>query len=80
MLQSHIIDIDGVFVGVAVRLDTGFRFIATDPRVEDIGETNWPTRADIRRLARLALSGSQSATGAAPRWTPPTLKPRGPIA
>jgi hypothetical protein len=42
MLQSHIIDIDGVFIGVAIRLDKGFRFIANDPRVEDLGETIWP--------------------------------------
>jgi len=58
MLQSHIIDIDGEFVGVAIRLDAGFRFIATDPRVEEIGETVWPTLADIRRLTRLALQRS----------------------
>jgi hypothetical protein len=56
MLQSHIIDIDGLFVGVAVRLDKGFRFIATDPRVEDVGETIWPTLAEVRRISRIALS------------------------
>ena len=30
MLQSHVIEIDGAFVGAAVCLDTGYRFIATD--------------------------------------------------
>lgn len=56
MLQSHVIDIDGRFVGVAIRLDQGYRFIATDPRVEDLGETIWPRLEDIQRLARRALA------------------------
>jgi len=56
MLQSHVIDIDGRFVGVAVRLDQGFRFIAADPRAEDLGEIIWPRIDDIRRMARRALA------------------------
>jgi hypothetical protein len=56
MLQSHVIDIDGRFVGVALRLDRGFRFIAVDPRVEDLGEIIWPRIDDIYRMARRALA------------------------
>ena len=56
MLQSHVIDIDGRFVGVALRLDRGFRFIAVDPRVEDLGEFIWPGIDDICRMARRALA------------------------
>lgn len=56
MLQSHVIDIDGRFVGVALRLDQGFRFIAIDPRVEDLGEIICASTDDIRRLARRALA------------------------
>jgi hypothetical protein len=52
MLQSHVIDIDGAFVGAAVRLDRGYRFIATDIRVEELDGSVWPTLADVRRLAR----------------------------
>jgi len=55
MLQSHVIDIDGVFVGVAVRLENGFRFVATDPRLEEISERTWPGLDNIRRLARRTL-------------------------
>lgn len=36
MIQSHIIEVDGVFVGAAVRLDTGYRFVATDFRLEQL--------------------------------------------
>ncbi len=64
MLQSHIIDIDGAFVGAAVRLDTGYRFIATDMKLDDLDGSVWPTLADVKRLARrLYTAGrSQAAT------------------
>jgi hypothetical protein len=59
MLQSHVIEIDGAFVGVAVRLDTGFRFIATDIRMEEVDGATLPSLADVRRLAhRLFRTGS----------------------
>ncbi|HBK06561.1 MAG TPA: hypothetical protein DDZ81_11945 [Acetobacteraceae bacterium] len=58
MLQSHIIDIDGAFVGAAIRLDTGYRFIATDMKLDDLDGSIWPTLADVQRLARsLYLKG-----------------------
>lgn len=52
MLQSHIIDIDGNFVGAAVRLDVGYRFIATDVKLDDLDGSVFPTLADVQRLAR----------------------------
>jgi hypothetical protein len=52
MLQSHPIDIDGAFVGAAIRLDRGYRFIATDMRLDELDGTIWPTLEDVRRLAR----------------------------
>jgi hypothetical protein len=59
MLQSHPIDIDGVFVGAAVRLDRGYRFVATNMRLEELDQTIWPTLADVQRLARrLYLNGN----------------------
>jgi hypothetical protein len=67
MIQSHVIDIDGVFVGAAIRLDTGYRFVATDYRLEELDSTIWPTLADVRRLARtLYLTGSFAASTVAP--------------
>ena len=59
MLQSHVIEIDGAFVGAAVRLDTGYRFIAVDLRMEELDGTTWPSLADVRRLAdRLFRTGA----------------------
>ena len=40
MLQSHIIDVDGVFVGAAIRIDRGYRFVATDFRLEELDSTH----------------------------------------
>ena len=68
MLQSHTIDIDGVFVGAAVRLDRGYRFIATNMRLEELDQTIWPTLADVQRLARrLYLTGTLVVAPDAPR-------------
>ena len=50
MLQSHIIEVDGAFVGVAVRIDRGYRFVATDFRLEELDTLVWPTREDVRLL------------------------------
>jgi hypothetical protein len=64
-LQSHVIDVDGAFVGAAIRLDTGYRFIATDIRLDDLDGSIWPTLADVKRLARnLYLTGRFSGASA----------------
>jgi hypothetical protein len=58
MLQSHVIEIDGTFVGAALRTEQGYRFIATDLRVEELDGSIRPTLGDISRLARhLFLTG-----------------------
>jgi hypothetical protein len=59
MLQSHIIDVDGAFVGAAVRLDRGYRFIATDLKLDDLDGSIWPTLADVQRLARQIYLGGR---------------------
>jgi hypothetical protein len=69
MLQSHIIDIDGVFVGAAVRIDRGYRFVATDFRLEDLDSSVWPTLADVRRVARRVYLTETSGRPPAPAPT-----------
>ena len=64
MLQSHVIDVDGAFVGAAVRLDTGYRFIATDMKLYDLDGSIWPTLADVRRLARQMYRDSRLGAAA----------------
>jgi hypothetical protein len=66
MLQSHIIEIDGVFVGAAIRIDRGYRFVATDFRLEELDSSIWPALADVHRVARRALQLATSAGPIAP--------------
>ena len=71
MLQSHVITIDGNFVGAAIRLDRGYRFVATDLRLYELDETIWPTLSDVERLARrLYYSGRFTGRVAEPRADP----------
>lgn len=60
MLQSHIIEVDGAAVGIAVRIDRGYRFIAADPRLEEMDTAILPTLDDVRRLARHSLLAARS--------------------
>ena len=69
MLQSHIIDIVGVFVGAAIRIDRGYRFVAIDFRLEELDSTIWPTLADVQRLARRLYQTGSFAGPTTPEMT-----------
>ena len=60
MLQSHIIEIDGVFVGAAVRIDRGYRFVAIDFRLEELNSTIWPTRRTCSASRAASISTAAS--------------------
>ncbi len=50
MYQSHIVEISGQFAGAAVTHGGRFRFIAVDPRVDELNESVWPSLADVHRV------------------------------
>ena len=77
MLQSHIIELDGVFVGAAIRIDRGYRFVATDFRLEELDSTIWPTLDDVRRVARRALRDAISAGPISPALYAPSHRTAG---
>ncbi len=52
MIQSHVIDVNGNFVGAAVRRDGGYQFVAVDTRMQTLNGTVWPNLATVERLAR----------------------------
>lgn len=56
MQSSHVIEFRGVFAGAAVMASSRFRFIAVDPRCEDLDGSEWATLADIRRVVGHLLS------------------------
>lgn len=61
MLQSHIIEIDGVFVGAAIPVDAGFRFVAVDRRVGRLDGSVLPSLRDTARQARSLIITDRSA-------------------
>lgn len=56
MTQSHVIEIAGVFVGAAVQTSERFRFVAVDPRLNDIDQSEWLSLPDLRRAATHLLT------------------------
>ncbi len=51
MLQSHVIEVNGTFIGAAVTTDHGFRFRAVHPRVDDLDGRVWASLAALRSAA-----------------------------
>ena len=52
MRQSHPITVAGQFAGAAVTHDGKLRFIAIDPRVEELDDSVWPTLAEVERIVQ----------------------------
>ncbi len=50
MRQSHVIEVSGQFAGAAVSHDGRYRFIAVDPRVEELDDSLWPSLPDVHRV------------------------------
>ncbi len=48
--QSFVVEISGAFAGAAVTHSGKFRFIAVDPRVDELDGSLWPTLPDIQRV------------------------------
>jgi hypothetical protein len=55
MLKSHVVDIDGTFVGAAVRLPNGYKFVAVDVRLDALDGSVWSTLAELLRTVRGAF-------------------------
>lgn len=56
MIRSHVIDISGVFAGAAIQTSDRYRFVAVDPRLEALNQSEFPSLADIRRAAALLMT------------------------
>lgn len=52
MFRSHIIEQGDRVVGAAIFVAERFRFIAIDPRAEELDGSHWSSLADIERVAR----------------------------
>ena len=63
MQTSRPIEVHGRFLGVAVTLAGAWRFIATDPVVEDLDGNVFATPAEAHRVASLVLNRASRPTG-----------------
>jgi len=51
MFQSHIIEVNGTFIGAAVPTFGKFRFHAVHPQVSDLDGSAWPSLEELKRAA-----------------------------
>jgi hypothetical protein len=66
MHQSHVIEIAGAFAGAAVPQSGKYRFIAVDPRVDELDGSLWPTLPGVRRVVgHLLTTGTLPSAAAA---------------
>jgi hypothetical protein len=54
--QSHVIEVSGQFAGAAVSSNGKFRFVAVDPRVEELDGSEWRSITDVRRVVSHLLT------------------------
>lgn len=67
MIQSHVIDIGGTFVGAAIATPSGFRFRAVHLKVEELDESTWRSLEELRRVAtHLFTTGRLGVSAVAP--------------
>ena len=72
MHTSRLIEVQGRFVGVAVTHTAGafgplWRFVATDPVVEDLDGVTFPSPSEAQRVAGLILARNSGQRAAGPR-------------
>ncbi len=52
MIQSHVVEISGTFVGAAISTGNGFRFRALHLKVEELDDSVWRTLEELRGAVR----------------------------
>lgn len=63
MHTSRPIEVQGRFLGVAVTHAAAWRFVATDPVVEDIDGATFPSPGEAQRVAGLVLARHRARPG-----------------
>ncbi len=61
MYRSRPVEVDGIFLGVAVEHELGVRFIAVDVRVREMDQSIWPNADYAYRSARQLLKSGRAA-------------------
>lgn len=59
MLQSHVIEVNGTFVGAAIMTITDFRFRAVHLKAEDLDDSTWRSLDELSRAVQHLFTTSQ---------------------
>ena len=79
MFQSHVIEINGVFIGAAVPIATGFRFRAVHPQVDELDGFAWTSLDELRHATgHLFRTGRLRPAAEAPLVARHDVPPAGP--
>jgi len=62
MNQSHVVQVQGHFVGAAALHPDGYRFIALDVRLDELDGRVWPTFPELHRQVHRAFRISRLGT------------------
>ena len=71
MIQSHVVEIDGTFVGAAISTTTGIQFHAVHLMVEELDDSVWPSLDDLRRAVRHLFTMGRLSGGRTPVMADP---------
>ena len=63
MHQSQVIEISGQFAGAALSHGSQFRFVAIDPRAEELDDSLWPSLSDMRRVVEHLITTGRLPCG-----------------
>ena len=62
MFKSHVIEVNGTFVGGALAAQGGFRFRAVHPMVDELDDRTWSSLAALRRgVEQYVTAGRRSS-------------------
>jgi hypothetical protein len=73
MFESRVVEIAGVCAGAAITAAGKVRFVAIDPRVEDLDGSEWPSLSDVERVVGSLLRQNGHLTRGADRGADTTL-------
>ncbi|HUA77454.1 MAG TPA: hypothetical protein VMA86_07260 [Acetobacteraceae bacterium] len=74
MMQSYVIDVAGTFAGAAIRTSSlqgeSFRFVAVDPRVRALDQSEFPSLDAVRHTVARVLRTSRPPAAVTPPAEP----------
>lgn len=71
MRESRVIETNGVFIGAAVRLTRGYRFVAVNGWLAELNGSLWPTLEELRSATARRYAQASARVAIAARVSRP---------